>query len=398
MADEFPKSEPHSNLPGRERRGRIFSSSTLIWVVPAILFVVVIGLTILVWYLQRVDGQRDAQLDATLYGQRLVERGQGMMGAATRHLRREWITGHLADPDKFTSAVGNAKLIDPSLTMVGWVGSDGKCREICGSTTGLTQGALLSADGFWSSLMDRAKGDRLIACAGRIDPKDGPVIQGVLPGADGRTPGTASYVIFQFRVASMLQSLVEPSVNGVFVMDLLDNGEYFMTVPRSAPRTDASASIAPIDLPLRFLDRVWILHLTPTRLFVREHLASARSGAVGLAGRIDFACRKHRSVAPSTPGERIPVCPAPARAGSARRDVGGDPQQGGFFRRSVDASPRSHQPSFGDVDGFGGRSGGIGRCDSARRQLRVSSVGGRATVPVKRYHDRGTLHRNCARR
>ncbi|MGA3067311.1 MAG: GAF domain-containing protein [Tepidisphaeraceae bacterium] len=251
------------------------------WALPAILILVVIGLTFLVWHLQRVDGQRAVELDAQVFAQRLDERAQGLMSAATRHLRREWVAGHLSTPDKFAADVSKVRLIDPNLSMVGWVDSDGTCRQLTGGASGIQQGAPISADPFWGDLLDRARATASIASAGRIDAHDGPVFEGVIPGADGHSASSPGLLIFEFRPIPILNPLVEADMRGMFVLQLCDQGgEPFVAVPGSADMTDADPAIRVPDLPVRFLNHNWQLRVIPSQLFVQERMGSAPNWAL----------------------------------------------------------------------------------------------------------------------
>jgi len=255
------------------------------WALPAFMLIVVIGLTVMVWHLERINGRAKAQSEATYYAGRLATRGELEMHGGLRAVRWRWEAGRFATESAFVAEVKDVGSWGPAVAMIAWVDPQGVCRQVQGQAAQFAPGQKLGLP--WSELIARTR--RKGEAAGRpgADSELEPLLDVALPGVDGRGADSNGAILFQLRLPMVLRDLIDPSLEGRFMLELTDQGRVVYRVPARFAPTD----VAVVDLPpasMQVLDRTWQLSLAPTEAFVDQHVATAPDWALWtwLAGSV----------------------------------------------------------------------------------------------------------------
>jgi len=257
------------------------------WALPAFMLAVVIGLTVMIWHLERINGRAQAQSEATYFAGRLATRGERDLGGAVRAVRWRWEAGRFATESAFVAEVKDVGSWGPAIATIAWVDPQGVCRQVQGQAAPFAPWQKLGPP--WSELVARAQTKREAAGSPESGSKFGPLLDVALPGIDGKSVGSQGAVIYQLRLSMALRDLMDPSFEGRFILELTDQGQTVYRVPARSSPTDAAV----VDLPpasMQVLDRTWQLNLAPTKAFVDQHVDKAPNWALWtwLAGLVLF--------------------------------------------------------------------------------------------------------------
>lgn len=254
-----------------------------VWAVPLAMLTVMVGLTAVVWRLERSQERAAIDSATAIYRVQFDKRIEVLINDRFRPLRRRWVSSLLATPSTFGREAQQVLNESPSLMMLGWVDEKGVCREIVGSASDAPRIGQ-HVDEHWGELVERSHNGT--ARGGVIsppwnDPMAGPVFRGALPGTQDRFDNTFSPggILFEYRVQTMFDGFNDPAFNGNFILELSDGGVPVFTLPPHRGGGDWVLSDAPAE-PVSIMDRLWTLRLSPTETYVQQHVASLPSWAL----------------------------------------------------------------------------------------------------------------------
>ncbi len=279
------------NRAHASRAGILGMSRQRIWIIPAGMLLVWVGLTVVIWKMNHDNAKVAALLDAGQRGLLISRQVNWSVINELKPLRRSRDTGKLGSEKQFVAEAGGLISNHPAVWFCGWVDANDICRQAVGPGSAAIKGMRITDNPNWADAINRSRSnDGGETAPVKIMAGAGPVLPCLWAGTDSRSdsPESGSAIIVGLKLDVVLANLPKQLPKHL-AMQLSDDQHAFLSVPPEGQNPAVFAEdFGKSQTNVPVLGRTWSLSLFPDAAFVDQHISPSQMWVlwVWLAGSV----------------------------------------------------------------------------------------------------------------